>query len=590
MIRQPIIVVMGHVDHGKTSLLDRIRNTAITNKEAGGITQHIGASEVPIDVIKKSSGELFKKMNIGLTIPGLLFIDTPGHEAFTNLRKRGGSVADLAILVVDVTKSFEPQTYEALEILKEYKTPFIIAANKVDLITGWRNQNTESITSSLEKQNRNVTEDLEARIYGLIGKLSELGFNAERFDRVKDFKKELVIIPLSAKTGEGIAELLMYTTGLAQRFLEMRLNIEVNGAGVGSILERKEEKGLGSTIDVILYNGTLKVNDTIAFATEAGIKTSKIKALLKPKPLQELRESSSKFYNVNSVSAASGIKISGSGLEEALPGSLVISTEKEGYEDDLKSEMQEVFKVEKEGVILKADSIGGIEAISKLLEGINVKISKKEIGKVNKRDIHNAFSMRAAQPDYAVILAFNVDVEEEAEEEAYATGINIIKGQIIYRIIDEYKEWLEKEKKKGKELLEKALTFPGSIYLLPNHCFRVSHPAVFGADVKRGRIKPGAQLINELGDIVGRIKEIQNNGASIQEAKAGDSVAISVEGATYGRQINQNDTLYVFLNDDEVRALKYKFNNLLNDDEMDLLNELIKVKEKRKDKQNNDAS
>ncbi len=589
MIRQPIIVVMGHVDHGKTSLLDRIRNTAVTNREAGGITQHIGASEVPIDVIKKSSGALIKKMNIDITIPGLLFIDTPGHEAFTNLRKRGGSVADLAILVVDVTKSFEPQTYEALEILKEYKTPFIIAANKIDLITGWRSQGTASFIESIEKQNTLVRDEAEAKIYELIGKLSELGFNAERFDRVKDFKKEIVIIPLSAKTGEGVAELLMYVTGLAQRFLEMRLNIEVEGAGVGSILERKEEKGMGCTIDVILYNGSFKVNDTIAFATETGIKSSKIKALLKPRPLQELRESSNKFYNIESVSAASGIKISGSGLEEALPGSLVISVEKKGYENEIKSEMQEVFKVEKNGVILKADSIGGIEAISKLLSSINVKISKKEIGKVTKRDVMDAFSMRAVDSDSAVVMAFNVSIEDDAEQESYATGIKIIKGQIIYRIIEEYKEWLDNEKKRGKELLEKALTFPGAIFLLPNHCFRVSHPAIFGADVKRGRIKPGTQLINEFGDIVGRIKEIQNNGISMQEAKAGDSVAISVDGATYGRQINQNDTLYVFLNDDEVRALKYKFNTLLNDDETDLLDALVKIKEKRKDKQNNDT-
>ncbi len=582
MIRQPIIVVMGHVDHGKTSLLDRIRNTAVTNREAGGITQHIGASEVPIDVIKKTAGALIKKMNITLTIPGLLFIDTPGHEAFTNLRKRGGSVADLAILVVDVSKSFEPQTYEALEILKEYKTPFIIAANKIDLVTGWRAQGTSSFSESLEKQNKNVVEALEAKIYGLVGKLSELGFNAERYDRVKEFNKEIIIVPLSAKTGEGISELLMYTTGLAQRFLEMRLNIEVAGAGVGSILERKEEKGMGCTIDVILYNGTLKVNDTIAFATETGIKTSKIKALLKPRPLQELRESSNKFYNVESVSAASGVKINGSGLEDALPGSLVISTEREGFENEIKSEIQEVFKIDKTGVILKADSIGGIEAISKLLSSIKVSISKKEIGNVTKRDIMNAFSMRAVDPNSAVVMAFNVAMEEDAEQEAYATGIKVINGQIIYKIIEDYKEWLDNEKKRGKELLEKALVFPGSIYLLPNHCFRVSHPAIFGADVKKGRIKPGVQLINEFGDMIGKIKEIQNNGISMQESKAGDSVAVSVDGATYGRQINQNETLYVFLNDDEVRALKYKFESLLNDDEKDLLDELIKIKEKKR--------
>ena len=191
---------------------------------------------------------------------------------------------------MDVSKSFEPQTYEAIEILKEYKTPFVVAANKIDMITGWRAQDTNSFAESIAKQDRDVAEMLDAKIYELVGKLSELGFASERFDRVTDFRKEIVILPVSAKTGEGVAELLVFTAGIAQKFLEMRLKIEVNGPGKGSILEKKEEKGLGTTIDVMLYSGTLKVNDTIAFATTAGIATAKIKALLKPKPLQEMRD------------------------------------------------------------------------------------------------------------------------------------------------------------------------------------------------------------------------------------------------------------------------------------------------------------
>ncbi len=289
MIRQPIITVMGHVDHGKTSLLDKIRNTAIASKEAGGITQHIGASEVPVDVINNICGPLLKKMNITLTIPGLLFIDTPGHEAFTNLRRRGGSISDLAILVVDVTKQFEPQTYEAIEILKEYKTPFIVAANKIDLVTGWQKKDTYSFAESLNQQRPDVVADLEAKLYTLVGSLSEVGFSSERYDRVTDVKKEISIIPLSARTGEGVAELLMYVAGLSQRFLEKRLEIDPSEPGMGGILELKEEKGLGLTLDAILYNGTLRVNDIIAFATSSGVKTAKIRSLLRPKPLQELK-------------------------------------------------------------------------------------------------------------------------------------------------------------------------------------------------------------------------------------------------------------------------------------------------------------
>ena len=582
MIRQPIICVMGHVDHGKTTLLDRIRSTTITNREAGGITQPIGASEVPFSVIRKIVGPLLEKFSVKITIPGLLFIDTPGHEAFTNLRKRGGSVADLAILVVDVTKSFEPQTYEALEILKEYKTPFIVAANKIDVITGWRAQQTNSFTESISKQSGSVANDLDARIYGLVGKLSELGFNSERFDRVKDFKKEIVIVPESAKTGEGLAELLMYATGLAQRFLEQRLEIEVMGPGRGNIIEKKEDRGLGATVDVILYNGTLKVNDTVAFATPIGIGTARIKALLKPKELQELRESSSKFYYIDSVSAASGIKISASNLDNALPGSLILSTEISGYEQEIKSEISEVFNVEKTGVILKADTMGSIEALSRLLGAEKIAISKKEIGRVTKRDVLDAYTMKSSDPYGGIVLAFNVPIDDEAKAESEATGIRIISSDIIYKIIGDYKEWADAERKTDREAIERALIFPGKLTVLPNSCFRISHPAVFGVRVEEGRLKPSWQLMNQHGEIVGRVKEIQDNAISLKESKAGESVAISMEDVTFGRQVKENETLYVFMNDENERALRYKFPDMLDSESKDLLEEMSDIKAKAK--------
>ncbi len=577
MIRQPIITVMGHVDHGKTTLLDRIRSSAIASREAGGITQHIGASEVPIDVINKLCGSVIKKLGVDLTIPGLLFIDTPGHEAFTNLRRRGGSISDLAILVVDIGKSFEPQTYEAIDILKEYKTPFIVAANKIDLLTGWMRNPTYSFTESIEKQQDGVREDLDAKLYSLVGKLSELGFSSERFDRVVDVKKEVSIIPISAKTGEGIAELLMFASGLSQKFLGNRLNIEINDPGIGSIIEKKEEKGLGTTLDVILYNGTLRINDTVAFATSIGIGTAKIRALLKPKALQEMRESSSKFYYVDFASAASGVKISGSGLEDALPGSLIISTANHFYERDISAEISEVFSSDKSGIILKADTIGSIEAISRLLKNIGVNISKKSLGKVTKRDILDAFSMKSDDPHNAIVLSFNVGMEDDAELESQATGIKVIKADIIYKLIDDYKEWSEEEKRTSMENLEKTLVMPGKIKVLPNSCFRVSHPAVFGVEVSGGCIKPSYLLMKNNGDIIGRIKEIQDNGLGKQDAKKGESVAISIDGITYGRHVHDNDILFTFIRPEDVRALKYKYAQLLDDEDKDLLGQISEI-------------
>lgn len=578
MIRQPIIVVMGHVDHGKTSLLDRIRSTTITAREAGGITQHIGASEVPIDVINKICGPLLAATGTKITLPGLLFIDTPGHEAFTNLRKRGGSVADIAILVVDVSKGFEPQTIEAINILKEYKTPFIVAANKVDLITGWIPQKTASVMESLTKQNAYVTDEFQNRMYQMIGKLSELGFSAEIFNRIKDFKTELAIVPVSAKTGEGIAELLMMVTGLAQRFLEAELKIEVNGPGRGSILEKKEVRGLGITIDVILYDGTLHVNDTIAFATPGGVATAKVKALLKPKPLQEIRESSSKFFSVDEVSAASGIKISGTGLDDALPGSPVVQTSDRDYEKEISAELGEVFETDRKGVILKADSIGSIEAISRLLKAAGFGISKKGIGNITKRDILDAFTLNAAEPLNAVVLGFNVKMDDEAKEAEQSSGVKILTSDIIYKLLDDYKLFVEGRKKSIVSRIESTTTFPGVIKALPNSFFRASDPAVFGIEVIAGRIKPGYALMNDSGDVIGRIKEIQAEKTALQIAKKGDAVAISVDGPVLGRQVKENQLLYTRLNDADEKILQGDFANLLDNEESELLKKIMAVK------------
>ena len=579
LIRQPIICVMGHVDHGKTSLLDRIRSSTIAAKEAGGITQHIRASEVPIDAIDSICGPLLRASNIKITIPGLLFIDTPGHEAFTNLRRRGSSVADIAILVVDVTKGFEPQTIEAINILKEYKTPFIVAANKIDLITGWRDSKLNSVLASLKKQNEAVVAELDNRVYGMIGRLSEFGLNSERFDRIKDFQKEIAIVPISAKTGEGIAELLVVATGLAQRYLEMKLNIEIKGPGKGSILEKNEIRGLGTTIDVILYDGTLKVNDTIAFATSNSVATAKIKALLKPKPMHQVGDSASKFDYVESVSAASGIKISGNGLDDAMPGSPVMQVTGTDYAKEIKAEMGEVFKTDSKGLILKADSIGSLEAISKLMGAAGFGISKKGIGKVTKRDVTDAFSMYATDPLSAVILAFNVGIEDDAQEASQSSGVKIISSEIIYKLIDDYKAFVDEKRKTAAQKIEDRIVLPGEVEVLPNSCFRVSHPAVFGVSVVAGRIVPGYQLINNMGEVVGKIKEMQSEKETLKEAKKGEHLAISMSEPTFGRQVREGQILYTNVGDEDFSLLLKEFAYLISEDEAKLLEKIMEIKQ-----------
>jgi len=290
-IRQPIVSVLGHVDHGKTSFLDYIRGSSVADRESGAITQHIGASEIPIDVIYNVCGELLKQQNFSL--PGLLFIDTPGHHAFTTLRTRGGSLADLAVLIVDINEGFKPQTYESINILKQYKTPFIIAVNKIDKISGWKKSN-ELLSKRIASQRTNVKTIFKDKIFELIGILYENKFQAELYYKIQDFRKNIAIIPISSKTGEGIPELLMTLVGLAQNFLEEKLHNEI-GPAKGTVLEVKEEVGLGTTIDSIIYSGILRCNDKIVIGTKEDPIIAKIKALLKPKPLDEIRDPRERF-------------------------------------------------------------------------------------------------------------------------------------------------------------------------------------------------------------------------------------------------------------------------------------------------------
>ncbi|MCD6383011.1 MAG: translation initiation factor IF-2, partial [Thermoplasmata archaeon] len=316
-IRQPIVSVLGHVDHGKTTLLDRIRGTTVVQREAGRITQHIGATEVPVDVIYRICGDLLKEKS--LKVPGLLFIDTPGHEAFTTLRARGGSLADLAVLVVDIYEGLKPQSIESLNYLKQYKTPFIVAANKIDRLSGWVKDENVPFVINWKRQTERYQKDLEERIYDLIGALAEHGFSAERFDRVVDFTTTLAIVPMSAKWGVGLQELLMLLVGLSQRFLEKRLEVQ-EGEAKGTVLEVKEEKGLGKTLDVIIYDGVLRVGDTIVVGTTSEPLVSKVKSLLKPKPLDEIRDPQHRFDHIDEVVAAAGVKVLAREVEGALAG------------------------------------------------------------------------------------------------------------------------------------------------------------------------------------------------------------------------------------------------------------------------------
>ncbi|HEY9706159.1 MAG TPA: GTP-binding protein, partial [Allocoleopsis sp.] len=326
--RSPIISVLGHVDHGKSSILDRIRNSSVTDGEAGGITQAIGASIVPLHILKKFCDKVNTKFNF--IIPGLLFIDTPGHEAFTSLRKRGGNLADIAILTIDINEGFKPQTIEAFEILKNYKTPFIIALNKIDLVNGFRikeDLKDKTLMENLNAQEFQVQQDIEAKLYNIVAFISEkFGMESERFDRC-DYTKQLAIVPCSAKTGIGISELLMVLTGLTQKYLEnsLKCNIETNSPSKGTILEVKNVEGMGLCMDAIIYDGVMRVNDVLIIGNIEKPIVTKVKGLFEPKALIDMRDKKAKYQSIKEINAASGVRLSAQELEGVIAGMPLIS-------------------------------------------------------------------------------------------------------------------------------------------------------------------------------------------------------------------------------------------------------------------------
>ncbi|HDD31690.1 MAG TPA: translation initiation factor IF-2 [Thermococcus litoralis] len=584
-IRQPIIAVLGHVDHGKTTMLDKIRNTRVAEKEAGGITQHIGATEVPIEVVKQLAGSLLSLWKGEIRLPGLLFIDTPGHEAFTSLRARGGSLADLAILVVDINEGFQPQTIESIEILRKYRTPFVVAANKIDRIKGWKIVENEPFLVNIKKQDQRAVQELETKLWELIGKFYEVGFQANRFDRVQDFRRELAIIPVSAKYGIGLPELLVLIAGLAQKYLEEKLKIEVEGPARGTILEVREEIGFGTTIDVIIYDGTLRKDDIIVVGGKDKAIVTKIRALLKPKPLDEIRDPRYRFDQVEEVSAAAGIKIAAPNLEEALAGSPVIAARTEKEIEKAKREILEQIKsviisTDKVGVIVKADTIGSLEALSKELQEKNIPIRKADVGNISKTDVMEALSVKEEEPLYGVVIGFNVKVNEDAEEVAKAKKIPIFVENVIYKIIEDYEAWVRAEEEKKKKELLAQTKFPGIIKIFPDerYIFRRSHPAIVGIEVLEGRIKPGYPLMKQNGDRVGVIKSIKSKEEFLQEVKKGDQVAIAIEGAIVGRHIHPGEILYVDISrDDAIRLIK-ELRDVLDESDIRALKETAKVK------------
>ena len=577
-------MVLGHVDSGKTSLLDKIRGTGVQEREAGGITQHIGASFLPEEIIRKRCGAMYDRLESAVNIPGVLVVDTPGHEVFANLRARGGSAADIAILVVDVNRGFQPQTNESLQILKNRKVPFVLALNKVDQIPGWRASNKPLIEQAIKDQDDSIQADLDQKIYDVVGTLSVLGYPSEAFYRVKDFAKEVSIVPISARTGVGISELLTVMVGLTQQYLAERLDQDEKITR-GIVLEVNDEIGVGPSANIILVDGILSKNDTILVAKRDQVVVTKPKAILLPKPLDEMRDPRDKFRPVDTVEAAAGIRLASPDFAGVLPGSTVYvaknTSEIEKFTAEINAEMKSVFlDTATDGVLIKCDTIGSLEAIVSMLRQKDIPIARADIGPVNRRDIMQTRAIKDNDRHLGVILAFNVKVLPDAQEEAEISHVRIFSDSIIYSLIESYDQWVVDDTAHEEDAIFAEITPIAKFTFLKGYVFHNSDPAVFGIRVDAGVLRQKIQFMNDKGRKIGQIHQLQEKKKTVQTVKQGQEVACSVKGITVGRQIIEEDVFYTLPTSREAKKLLKDLSHKLSSEEFEILNHIVEVQRK----------
>jgi translation initiation factor 5B len=580
-LRQPIVSVLGHVDHGKTSLLDKIRGGTVANREPGAITQHIGATEVPMATLLKIIGPLRGKRSFD--VPGLLFIDTPGHHSFNALRARGGALADIAILVVDINEGLMPQTIEAIRILRRFKAPFVVAANKVDLVPMYQSKEDAPFLMNIKDQTEGVKADVDKRLYDLIGRLYSEKLPADRYDRIQDFTKNIAIVPVSAVTGEGLPDLLLVLVGLAQRFLEDRLETTEEGPGIGTVLEIKEERGLGLTMDTIIYGGTLHATDRLAVAGKRGPFITTIRGLLRPHENDEIRDPREAFRRVPRVGAAAGVKILAPGIEDVLPGAPLRALRPDDDVDEVMEQLQKEAQItvplDDDGIFIKADTLGSLEALANELRAKEVRIRHADVGDISRRDVVTAATTE--NPLQRVMVAFNVKLLPDAVKEVQDRDFKVLQSNIIYKVLEDFDEWLVKAKEEKDKAERVQVVHPALIRYLPGNTFRTSNPAVIGVRVLTGRLVSGYKLLKEDGRTIGPIKSIQSDGKTVQEAHQGQEVAIAIEGVTVGRQIREDETFFLDIPGRDAKILFHM--DKLSPDERDVLEKVARIK-RREDK------
>uniref|UniRef100_A0A8C5SU27 Eukaryotic translation initiation factor 5B n=1 Tax=Laticauda laticaudata TaxID=8630 RepID=A0A8C5SU27_LATLA len=588
-LRAPVICVLGHVDTGKTKILDKLRHTHVQDSEAGGITQQIGATNVPLEAINEQAKmvKTFDKETV--KIPGMLIIDTPGHESFSNLRNRGSSLCDIAILVVDIMHGLEPQTIESINLLKSKKCPFIVALNKIDRLYDWKKSPDTDVAVTLKKQKKNTKDEFEERAKAIIVEFAQQGLNAALYYENKDPRTFVSLVPTSAHTGDGMGSLIALLVELTQTMLNKRLaHCEELRA---QVMEVKALPGMGTTIDVILINGRLKEGDTIIVPGVEGPIVTQIRGLLLPPPMKELRVKN-QYEKHKEIIAAQGVKILGKDLEKTLAGLPLLVAYKEDeipvLKDELIHELKQTLnaiKLEEKGVYVQASTLGSLEALLEFLKTSEVPYAGINIGPVHKKDVMKASVMLEHDPQYAVILAFDVRIERDAQEMADSLGVRIFSAEIIYHLFDAFTKYRQDYKKQKQEEFKHIAVFPCKMKILPQFIFNSRDPIVMGVVVDAGQVKQGTPICVPSKNFIdiGIITSIEINHKQVDVAKKGQEVCVKIEPIPgeapkmYGRHFEATDILVSKISRQSIDALKDWFRDEMQKSDWQLIVELKKV-------------
>uniref|UniRef100_A0A8D2P9R6 Eukaryotic translation initiation factor 5B n=1 Tax=Zosterops lateralis melanops TaxID=1220523 RepID=A0A8D2P9R6_ZOSLA len=588
-LRAPVICVLGHVDTGKTKILDKLRHTHVQDSEAGGITQQIGATNVPLEAINEQTKMVKNFDRENIKIPGMLIIDTPGHESFSNLRNRGSSLCDIAILVVDIMHGLEPQTIESINLLKSKKCPFIVALNKIDRLYDWKKSPDTDVAVTLKKQKKNTKDEFEERAKAIIVEFAKQGLNAALFYENKDPRTFVSLVPTSAHTGDGMGSLIALLVELTQTMLTKRL-AECQELRA-QVMEVKALPGMGTTIDVILINGRLREGDTIIVPGVEGPIVTQIRGLLLPPPMKELRVKN-QYEKHKEVVAAQGVKILGKDLEKTLAGLPLLVAHKEDevpvLKDELIHELKQTLnaiKLEEKGVYVQASTLGSLEALLEFLKTSEVPYSGINIGPVHKKDVMKASVMLEHDPQFAVILAFDVRIERDAQEMADSLGVRIFSAEIIYHLFDAFTKYRQDYKKQKQEEFKHIAVFPCKLKILPQFIFNSRDPIVMGVVVEAGQVKQGTPMCVPSKNFVeiGIVTSIEINHKPVDVAKKGQEVCVKIEPIPgespkmYGRHFEATDILVSKISRQSIDALKDWFRDEMQKSDWQLIVELKKV-------------